>query len=85
MREQRCTRLYYETILNVGYVQAGPGSNSCDLGPLAQYLIDPTETAFTIRLSPFSWNATSPMDISREAIESVQFETASKFADGNTG
>jgi hypothetical protein len=63
---------------NMDYMWAGPGS-------LAQYLIDPRETGFTIRLSPFSWNATSPMDISREASESVQFETASKFADGNAG
>jgi len=70
---------------HVDYIQAGPGINNCGRGSLAQFLIDPTETGFAIRLSPFSWNATSPMDISREASESVQFETASKFADGNAG
>jgi hypothetical protein len=61
---------------NMDYRQAGPGINSCGPGPLAQYLIDPTETGFTIRLGPFSWNAALPMDISREASESVQFATA---------
>jgi hypothetical protein len=65
-----------ETILNVDYMQAGLGSNSCGPGPLPQYLIDPKETTFTIRFKPFSWNAASPMDLSREALELIQFETA---------
>ncbi len=44
------------TILNLDHLQAGLGSNSCGPAPLAQYLIQPKEYRFSVRLRHFTWN-----------------------------
>jgi beta-galactosidase/beta-glucuronidase len=41
-----------EIVWNLDHLQAGLGSNSCGPGPLPQYLIQPVERAFSIRLRP---------------------------------
>jgi len=58
-----------ETVLNLDYAQCGLGSNSCGPRPLAQYMLMPAETAFSVRLKPFSVDASSPMRLYREGIE----------------
>jgi beta-galactosidase/beta-glucuronidase len=60
-----------ETILHLDHAQCGLGSNSCGPGPLAQYLLQPEETTFSVRLKPFVWAASSPMSLSRVALEPV--------------
>ena len=57
------------TFLYLDHVQAGLGSQSCGPGPLPQYLIEPRETTFAVRLQPFSWEENSPMCLSRQQIE----------------
>lgn len=52
-----------ETILHLDHRQAGLGSNSCGPGPLEQYLIEPEEVEFSVRLKPFTWDAVSPMTV----------------------
>ncbi len=58
-----------ETILNLDYRQGGLGSNSCGPGPLEQYLLQPVETRFTVRLKPLLSDALSPMRASRVGVE----------------
>jgi len=58
-----------ETILNLDHRQAGLGSNSCGPGPLAQYLIEPVETTFSVRLKAFSAESISPLRVAREGLE----------------
>jgi beta-galactosidase/beta-glucuronidase len=41
-----------EIVWNLDHRQAGLGSNSCGPGPLPQYLIQPIERAFSVRLRP---------------------------------
>jgi beta-galactosidase/beta-glucuronidase len=41
-----------ETFLYLDHAQAGLGSQSCGPGPLPQYLIEPRETTFAVRLQP---------------------------------
>jgi beta-galactosidase/beta-glucuronidase len=41
-----------EIVWNLDHLQAGLGSNSCGPGPLLQYLIQPIERRFNIRLRP---------------------------------
>jgi len=60
-----------EIILNLDHLQAGLGSNSCGPGPLPQYLIDPVERSFAVRLRPFTWEADSPMRLWKQALEAV--------------
>ncbi len=60
-----------ETILHLDHAQCGLGSNSCGPGPLPQYLLQPEETTFSVRLKPFSADAVSPMSIYRTALEDV--------------
>ena len=43
-----------ETILHLDYAQSGLGSQSCGPGPLPEYLLQPSEITFTVRLTPFS-------------------------------
>lgn len=49
-----------DTILNLDYAQSGLGSQSCGPGPLPQYLLQPVETRFCVRLTPFSRQAGTP-------------------------
>ena len=43
-----------EIVLHLDYAQNGLGSQSCGPGPLPQYLLQPVETQFRVRLAPFS-------------------------------
>ena len=49
-----------EIVWNLDHLQAGLGSNSCGPGPLPQYLIQPIERAFSVRLRPINGQA-APM------------------------
>jgi len=60
-----------ETILNLDHAHCGLGSNSCGPGPLPQYLLHNTETTFSVRLKPFSADASSPMRLYRQTLEAV--------------
>jgi hypothetical protein len=60
-----------ETILHLDHAQCGLGSNSCGPGPLPQYLLQPEETTFSVRLKPFLGAAASPMSLYRTALETV--------------
>jgi hypothetical protein len=60
-----------ETILNLDHRQAPLGSNSCGPGPLPQYLIEPRETVFSVRLKAFSREMISPMRMWRQAPEPI--------------
>ncbi len=46
-----------ETVLHLDCAQGGLGSQSCGPGPLPQYLLQPAETRFRVRLTPFSEEA----------------------------
>ncbi|MHB9022904.1 MAG: beta-galactosidase, LacZ type [Armatimonadota bacterium] len=54
-----------ETILHLDGWNAPLGSNSCGPGPLEQYLIQPKEMTFSVRLCPVAGDANSPMRLSR--------------------
>ena len=41
-----------EIVFNLDHLQAGLGSNSCGPGPLPEYLIEPIERRFAVRLRP---------------------------------
>ncbi len=58
-----------ETFLYLDHAQAGLGSQSCGPPPLPQYLIEPRETTFTVRLQPFCGEATSPTSLWRQPLE----------------
>jgi len=60
-----------ETILHLDHAQCGLGSNSCGPGPLPEYLLQPEETTFSVRLKPFLGAAASPMSLYRTALETV--------------
>lgn len=57
-----------ETIWHLDHAQGGLGSASCGPGPLPQYLLQPAETRFSVILTPFSSELTSPMALSRGRI-----------------
>ena len=57
-----------ETIWHLDHAQNGLGSQSCGPGPLPEYLLQPTETRFSVRLTPFSSETLSPMALSRREI-----------------
>ena len=61
-----------ETIVHLDYRQAGLGSQSCGPGPLPQYLIEPEEVTFTVRLTPFSIDAQSPMRLYQRQLETLK-------------
>jgi hypothetical protein len=75
LEDLTCARHTYElvprkeTFLYLDHAQAGLGSQSCGPGPLPQYLLEPQETTFTVRLQPFSGDAISPMSLSRQRPE----------------
>jgi hypothetical protein len=54
--------------LNLDYRQSGLGGASCGPGTLPQYLIEPEEICFGIRLRPFSLKVASPMALSKQVI-----------------
>jgi hypothetical protein len=64
-----------ETFLYLDHAQAGLGSQSCGPGPLPQYLLEPRETTFTVRLQPFGEDAISPMALSRQGVGRDQAPT----------
>ena len=57
-----------ETILHLDYAQSGLGSQSCGPGPLPEYLLQPSEISFTVRLTAFSSEMVSPMTLSRREL-----------------
>lgn len=57
-----------ETVLHLDHAQGGLGSQSCGPGPLPEYLLQPAETRFSVRLTPFASEAVSPMVLSRREI-----------------
>jgi hypothetical protein len=59
-----------QIIWNLDHLQAGLGSNSCGPGPLAQYLIQPMEHAFNVRLRPVNSPA-APMMHWRQGLAAV--------------
>jgi beta-galactosidase/beta-glucuronidase len=58
-----------ETFFYLDHAQAGLGSQSCGPGPLPQYLLEPRETTFAVRLQPVSLEEESPVRLSRELLE----------------
>ncbi len=56
-----------EIVWNLDHRQAGLGSNSCGPGPLPQYLIEPVEQSFTVRLRPVDGLA-APMRYWRQGL-----------------
>ena len=57
-----------ETIWHLDYAQSGLGSQSCGPGPLPEYLLQPAETRFSVRLTPFSSETLFPMALSRREV-----------------
>jgi len=55
--------------LNLDYRQSGLGNASCGPGVLPQYLLEPQETSFSVRLRPFSEEVSSPTELTRQVIE----------------
>jgi hypothetical protein len=55
--------------LNLDHRQSGLGGASCGPGTLLQYLIEPQEIHFSVRLRPFSLQAASPMELSKQVVE----------------
>jgi beta-galactosidase/beta-glucuronidase len=58
-----------EITLNLDYRQSGLGGASCGPGTLPQYLIEPEEIHFSLRLRPFSQETALPMRWSKQEIE----------------
>jgi len=55
--------------LNLDYQQSGLGNASCGPGVLEPYLVEPQEMSYGVRLRPFSEEAASPMELSKQVIE----------------
>jgi hypothetical protein len=55
--------------LHLDHRQSGLGGASCGPATLPQYLIEPGEMRFSVRLRPFSLQAASPMELSKQVIE----------------
>jgi hypothetical protein len=60
-----------EVTLNLDHAQSGLGNASCGPGTLPQYLIEPKETTFRLRLRPLSAKTAAPMELSKQVIEGV--------------
>ena len=60
-----------EITLNLDHRQSGLGSESCGPGTLPQYLIQPEETRFVVRLRPLSARLPSPMALSKQLFEEI--------------
>jgi len=55
--------------LNLDYKQSGLGNASCGPGVLEQYLLEPQEIRYGVRLIPFSEKVASPMELSKQVVE----------------
>jgi 3-dehydroquinate dehydratase type II len=55
--------------LNLDHRQSGLGGASCGPGTLPQYLLEPQEMAWRVRLRPFSAADASPEDLAKQVIE----------------
>jgi beta-galactosidase len=60
-----------EVTLNLDYAQGGLGNGSCGPGVLPQYLLEPREVRFSLRLRPFSMQTSSPVQLSKQMLEHV--------------
>ncbi len=60
-----------ETIVLVDYAHNGLGSNSCGPRELEKYRLLARPMRFAVRLRPFAWDAISPMELSRQALEAL--------------
>jgi beta-galactosidase len=60
-----------EITLNLDHRQSGLGGESCGPGTLPQYLIQPEETRFSLRLRPLSPRTASPMELGKQVVERV--------------
>ena len=59
--------------LHLDYAQGGLGNGSCgaQAGVLPQYLLEPREVRYSLRLRPFSRREASPVELSKQVIEQV--------------
>ena len=57
--------------LNLDYKQSGLGNASCGPGVLPQYLLEPQEISYSVRLRPFLESVSSPMELSKQVIEEM--------------
>ena len=55
--------------LNLDHEQSGLGGASCGPGTLPQYLVEPRDVHFGLRLRPFSLERSSPIGLSKQRIE----------------
>ena len=60
-----------EITLNLDYAQGGLGNGSCGPGVLPQYLLEPREVRYSLRLRPFSRQEAAPLELSKQVIEQV--------------
>ncbi|HHW00170.1 MAG TPA: DUF4981 domain-containing protein [Clostridiaceae bacterium] len=60
-----------ETVINIDYKQGGLGSASCGPDVLEEYRLKAEETVFSFRITPFSKNSSSQMQLSRRKLEKV--------------
>jgi len=58
--------------LNLDYQQSGLGNASCGPGVLEQYLLEPREMSYGVRLRPFSEEVARPMELSKKVIEGAR-------------
>ncbi|MEA3344858.1 MAG: glycoside hydrolase family 2 TIM barrel-domain containing protein [Chloroflexota bacterium] len=58
--------------LNLDYKQSGLGNASCGPGVLEQYLLQPQEMSFSVRLRPFSEKESSPMELSKAPLKLIE-------------
>jgi beta-galactosidase len=57
--------------LNLDHAQSGLGGASCGPGVLPQYLVQPVETRWSVRLRPFSPADAAPVELSKQEIEQI--------------
>lgn len=55
-----------EITLNLDYAQSGLGGASCGPGTLPQYLLQPSELTFSVRLRPIGPHDGTPMNLSKQ-------------------
>ena len=60
-----------ETILTIDALQSGLGGESCGPATLPQYLVEPVERTFRVRLRPYVENEEAPMSLARQAFEEL--------------
>ena len=61
-----------EIHLNLDYRQNGLGSGSCGPKVLPQYELQPHEFSFTVRLKPYSADASSPTELGKHRLEALK-------------